>query len=145
MPALIEQAAATFGSQCVVVSIDARRKPNGAYEVFTHRATRPTGREPVAWAQEMAARGAGELLITSVDRDGTMEGYDLDLVRAVSDAVPVPVIAAGGCGTLAHLVDGVRLGHASAVAAASIFHFTDQSVIKAKSYMQVAGLDVRPI
>ena len=144
-PDLIERAAATFGSQCVMVSIDARRLPTGGYEVYTHGATRPTGRNPVAWAQEITARGAGELLITAVDRDGTMEGYDLDLVRAVADAVSVPVIAAGGCGTLQHLVDGVRQGHASAVAAASIFHFTDQSVIKAKSFMQVAGVDVRPI
>jgi cyclase len=144
-PRLIEEAAASYGQQCVMVSIDARKLAPGRYEVVTHSATHRTGLDVVEWARRMAASGAGELLITAVDRDGTMDGYDLELVRAVADAVTVPVIAAGGCGTLEHLVSGIRLGHASAVAAASIFHFTDQSVIKAKSYMKVAGIDVRTI
>jgi cyclase len=143
-PAFIREAAGVFGNQCIVVSIDARAQAPGGYEVFTYRATKPTGLDPVEWARQMADFGAGELLITAVDRDGTMEGYDLELIRAVADAVTVPVIASGGCGTLQHLVEGITLAHASAVAAASLFHFTDQSVIKAKSYMKSAGLDVRP-
>lgn len=144
-PELVRQASAHFGSQCVMISIDARRGPTGDYEAYSYRATRPTGLDPIEWARRAAELGAGEILITSVDRDGTMLGYDLDLVRQVAAAVDVPVIASGGAGSLQHLVDGVRLGGASAVAAASIFHFTDQSVIKAKSYMQTAGLHVRPI
>jgi cyclase len=143
-PDFIREAAERFGRQCIVVSIDARQAADGAYEVFTHRATRATGLHPVAWAREMAERGAGEILITAVDRDGTMQGYDLELVRQVVEAVPVPVIANGGVGTLHHLVEGITIATASAVAAASIFHFTDQSVIKAKAFMKVAGLNVRP-
>jgi imidazole glycerol-phosphate synthase subunit HisF len=143
-PAFIREAAGAFGSQCIVVSIDARTQAPGRYEVFTYRATKPTGLDPVDWARHMADFGAGELLITAVDRDGAMEGYDLELIQSVADAVTVPVIASGGCGTLQHLVEGITLGHASAVAAGSLFHFTDQSVIKAKSYMKSAGLDVRP-
>jgi cyclase len=143
-PRFIQEAAETFGSQCIVVSIDARLVAPRGYEVFTDRATKPTGLNPVEWAKRMADSGAGEILITSVDRDGTMEGYALELVRSVADAVPVPVIASGGCGTLQHLVDVIVLGHASAVSAASLFHFTDQSVIKAKAFMKVSGLDVRP-
>lgn len=144
-PDLIQQAAAHFGRQCIVISIDARRHPDGSYEAYTYRATRPTGLDPVQWARHAAEIGAGEVLITAVDRDGTMQGYDLDLVRRVTEAVQIPVIASGGVGTLQHLVDGVSIGGASAVAAGSIFHFTDQSVIKARSFMQVAGLHVRPI
>jgi len=143
-PNFISEAAAVFGSQCIVVAIDTRLRAAHDYEVFTYRATKPTGHRPVEWAQRMADSGAGEILIPAVDRDGTMEGYDLELIQAVADAVTVPVIASGGCGTLQHLVEGVTLGHASAVAAASLFHFTDQSVIKAKSYMKSAGLDIRP-
>ena len=139
----IREAADMFGSQCIVVSIDARLQAPHTYEVFTYRATKPTGHDPVEWAQRMADAGSGEIIITAVDRDGTMEGYDLDLVRSVADAVRVPVIASGGCGTLQHLVEGITHGHASAVSAASLFHFTDQSVIKAKTFMKVAGLDVR--
>jgi cyclase len=143
-PDFIREAAEMFGRQCIVVSIDARMQVPRRYEVFTYRATKPTGLDPVEWAQRMADYGAGEILITAVDRDGTMEGYDLELIRDVADAVMVPVIASGGCGTLQHLVDGITVGHASAVSAASLFHFTDQSVIKAKTFMKVAGLDVRP-
>jgi len=142
-PNFIREAAEAFGRQCIVVSIDARLLGPSRYEVFTCRATRPTGLNPVEWAKRMADDGAGEILITSVDQDGTMEGYDLELIGSVADAVSVPVIASGGCGTLQHLVDGIMDGHASAVSAASLFHFTDQSVIKAKSFMKLAGLDVR--
>jgi cyclase len=143
-PDFIREAGDMFGRQCIVISIDAKRQPPEQYEVYTYRGTQPTGLHPVEWAQQMADYGAGEILITAIDRDGTMEGYDLDLVRAVADAVTVPVIASGGCGTLQHLVEGITVGHASAVTAASLFHFTDQSVIKAKTFMKVAGLDVRP-
>jgi cyclase len=143
-PDFIREAAEAFGRQCIVVSIDARLLAPRKYEVFTHRATKPTGLDPVEWATRMVEYGAGEILITSVDREGTMKGYDLELIRSVADATSVPVNASGGCGTLQHLVDGVTLGHASAVSAASLFHFTDQSVIKAKSFMKQAGLDVRP-
>jgi cyclase len=144
-PDFIRAAAARFGRQCIVGSIDARLVGSGRYEVFTYRAARPTGLHPVDWATQLVDCGVGEILITAVDRDGTMEGYDLDLIRAVADAVNVPVIASGGCGTLQHLVEAITIGHASASCAASLFHFTDQSVIKAKTYMKVAGLDVRPI
>jgi len=144
-PQFIKEAADSFGSQCIVVSIDARQMAPKGYEVFTYRATKPTGLDPVEWARRAVDCGAGEIFITAVDRDGTMEGYDLGLVRSVAAAVTVPVVASGGCGTLQHLVDGIRIGHASAVSAASLFHFTDQSVIKAKTFMQVAGLDVRPV
>ena len=141
-PALIEEAARTFGSANVVVSIDARRA-GGRYEVWTHSGRQATGLEAVEWAGRMAEAGAGEILVTSIDREGTMTGYDLELVGAVADAVAVPVIANGGAGTLQHLVEAVTIGHASAVAASSIFHFTDQSPIKARSYMRGAGLHVR--
>lgn len=142
-PAFVRDAAEAFGRQCIVVSIDARVLAPRRYEVFSYRATKSTGLNPIEWAKRMADSGAGEILITSVEQDGTMKGYDLELVRAVADAVGVPVIASGGCGTLQHLVDGITHGHASAVSAASLFHFTDQSVIKAKSFMKLAGLEVR--
>jgi cyclase len=141
-PALIEEAARTFGSANVIVSIDARRAGD-RFEVWTHSGRQATGLEAVAWARRMAEAGAGEILITSIDREGTMTGYDLELIGAVADAVAVPVIANGGAGTLQHLVEAVTIGHASAVAASSIFHFTDQSPIKARSYMRGAGLHVR--
>lgn len=143
-PEFVREAARRFGSQCVVVAIDARRTERGGYEIFTHRGREAGGIDPVTWARRMVEHGAGEIFLNSIDRDGTMQGYDLELVRAVADAVTVPVIASGGAGTLQHLVEGVRDGHASAVAAASIFHFTDQSLIKAKSFMRQAKLDVRP-
>jgi len=142
-PALVEEAARTFGSANVVVSIDAKRRGGGRHEVWTHSGRQATPLEAVQWARQVVAAGAGEILITSIDREGTMAGYDLELVGAVADAVAVPVIANGGAGTLQHLVEAVTIGHASAVAASSIFHFTDQSPIKARSYMQGAGLHVR--
>ena len=141
-PGLVSQAASAFGSQCVVLSIDARRVA-GRYEVYSHSGTRPTGLEATGWARQVEAAGAGEILLTSIDRDGTREGYDLELVQAVSDTVRIPVIASGGVGKLRDLVDGITIGHASAVAAASIFHFTDQSPIKAKAFMKRYGINVR--
>jgi len=144
-PAFINEAAEIFGNQCIVVSIDARKRSDGAYEVFSHCGTKATGKNPVEWAEEAVAQGAGEILITSINMEGTRKGYDLELVRAVAGAVEVPVIASGGVGTLQDLVDGIRKGHASAVSAASIFHFTDQSVIKARTFMREAGLDVRSV
>jgi imidazole glycerol-phosphate synthase subunit HisF len=140
-PELIAEGALRFGRQCVVLSIDCRIV-GGVYEVFSHAGTRPTGLDPVEWAKRGVHLGAGEILITSIDREGTMEGYDLDLVRAISAAVQVPVIAHGGCGTLEHLVQGIEAG-ADAVSCASILHFTDQSVIKARAHMKTYGVDVR--
>ena len=140
-PQVIRQAADRFGSQCVVVAIDVKGSVEGA--VWTHGGHQPTALRPVDWAKRAVEMGAGELLVTSIDREGTRTGYDLRLTQAIADAVPVPVIASGGVGKLDHLVDGVRVGHASAVSAASIFHFTDQSVIKARSYMRQAGLEMR--
>lgn len=142
-PALISEAAKRFGAQCVVVSIDYKRGASGRPEVWTHAGTSPTGLDPVAWAARAAAAGAGEILLTSIDREGTSAGYDVETTRAVADAVEVPVIASGGVGSLQHFVEGLREGGASAVSAGSIFHFTDQSVIKAKTYMKQAGVDVR--
>ncbi len=142
-PKLIEDGASIFGVQCMLVSIDYRRHDDGRLEVFTHGGEVATGKDPKAHALQMVERGAGELLLTSIDRDGTMEGYDLDLLHDVASRVRVPVIASGGAGTLQHLVDAVKQGGASAVAIGSLFHFTDQSPIKARSFMSVAGVDVR--
>ena len=145
-PDFVGEAALKFGSQCIVVAIDAKRvEQDGktAFEVFTHGGRRKTGIEAVGWARRMAALGAGELLLTSMDRDGTKAGFDLELTRAIADAVPIPVIASGGVGTLDHMVDGVREGHASAVLAASIFHFGTYSIAEAKAHMRDAGLEVR--
>ena len=142
-PGLVREVAERFGTQCVVVSIDVRRAPDGRHEVWTHAGTVATGREPVAVAQEMAAMGAGEILLTSIERDGTMRGYDVELTRRVSDAVTIPVIASGGAGTYAHMLEAVREGHASAVAAASIFHFTEQTPLEAKRYLGAHGINVR--
>ena len=146
-PDLISRAARKFGDQCIVVAIDAKRVSGEGeaprWEIFTHGGRRPTGLDAVAFAARAASLGAGELLVTSMDRDGTKAGYDLGLTRAVSDAVPVPVIASGGVGTLDHLVAGIRDGHASAVLAASIFHFGEHSVGEAKAYMADAGLAMR--
>ena len=141
-PELVSAAAERFGNQCVVLSIDAREVEAG-YEVFTYAGTKPTGLDPVDWAHRGVELGAGEILITSVDREGTMSGYDLELIQAVADAVDVPVIAHGGCGTLQHLVEAIVDAHADAVACASMLHFTDQSVIKARAHMQTYGVDVR--
>ena len=142
-PDLIDRGARRFGSQCIVLSVDARRHPDGTYECFSHAGTRPTGRDPVAWAREGRDRGAGEILLTSVERDGTMEGYDLRLVEAVARAVDVPVIASGGAGSYQHMVEVVRDAGASAVAAASIFHFTELTPAGARSALRHAGIPVR--
>jgi len=134
-PRLIQDAAVRFGSQCIVVAIDAKRRTSGtgpAFEVYTHGGRRPTGRDAVAWAREVVDLGAGEILLTSMDRDGTRDGYDLELTRAIAEAVSVPVIASGGVGTLAHLYDGLVLGKADAALAASIFHFAEHTVPEAK-------------
>jgi cyclase len=143
-PELIGAAAEKFGSQCVVVAIDARRDATGRFEVVTHGGRRSTGLEAVAWARKVVALGAGEILLTSMDRDGTKQGYDLPLTRAIADALSVPVIASGGAGTLDHLVEAVRDGHAAAVLAASIFHFGAYSLAQAKVHMAAAGVPVRP-
>ncbi len=142
-PKIISQAAEKFGSQCIVVAIDAKRVQAGKWEIFTHGGRQPTGIDAVAFAEEMAARGAGEILLTSMDRDGTKRGFDLALTRAVSDRVRVPVIASGGVGSLDDLVAGVKDGHASAVLAASIFHFGTHTIAEAKKVLADAGIDVR--
>jgi cyclase len=145
-PGLIHDAAVRFGSQCIVVAIDAKRRTGDrgpAFEVYTHGGRRPTGRDAVAWAREAVDRGAGEILLTSMDRDGTRDGYDLELTRAIAEAVSVPVIASGGVGTLAHLHDGLVLGQADAVLAASIFHFGEHTVPEAKRYLRDRGVPVR--
>ncbi|MBT5266096.1 MAG: imidazole glycerol phosphate synthase subunit HisF [Rhodospirillaceae bacterium] len=142
-PEFVGEAARKFGSQCTVVAIDAKQVAPDRFEIFTHGGREPTGIDAVAWAQRMVSLGAGELLLTSMDRDGTKSGFNLPLTRAVSDAVSVPVIASGGVGTLDHLVEGVRDGHASAVLAASIFHFGEFTIAEAKQHMEAAGLPVR--
>ena len=144
-PELIARGADVFGRQCIVVAIDARRRANGSgWDVFTHGGRRPAGRDVVAWATEATAHGAGELLLTSMDRDGTGEGYDLPLLEAVGQAVNVPVIASGGAGTLEHLVEGLQPGRADAVLAASIFHFGQFRIGEAKRHLAASGLPVRP-
>jgi cyclase len=142
-PDFVRAAAEKFGSQCIVVAIDAKMVAPDRFEVFTHGGRRPTGIDAVAWARRMADYGAGEILLTSMDRDGTKAGFDIPLTRAIADAVPIPVIASGGVGTLDHLVEGVRDGHASAVLAASIFHFGTFTIRAAKARMRAAGLPVR--
>ena len=142
-PDFVAEAARKFGTQCIVVAIDAKRDGKGGFEVFTHGGRNPTGIEAVAWARRMTELGAGEILLTSMDRDGTKQGFDVELTRAVADAVIVPVIASGGVGNLDHMVDGIVSGHADAVLAASIFHFGDYSISDAKRAMQAAGLPVR--
>ncbi len=142
-PQLVADAAARFGSQCIVVAIDAKQVGEGKWEVFTHGGRKATGLDAVEWAQKMQAMGAGEILLTSMDRDGTKNGFDLAVVRAVSDAVDIPVIASGGVGKLEHLAQGVLLGHADAVLAASIFHFGEFTVRQAKEHMAMAGIEMR--
>tara|TARA_R110002096_G_scaffold12798_13_gene45693 strand:- start:618 stop:1469 length:852 start_codon:yes stop_codon:yes gene_type:complete len=142
-PEFVAEAATAYGSQCIVVAIDAKQAGPGRWEVFTHGGRRGTGIDAVEWARQMTRNGAGEILLTSMDRDGTKSGFDLELTRAVCDAVPIPVIASGGVGTLDHMVDGVRAG-ASALLAASIFHFGTFTIDQAKAYLAEAGVPVRP-
>ena len=143
-PDFVREAARKFGSQCIVAAIDAKQTAPDKFEVFTHGGRKATGLDVVAHARRLAEYGAGEILLTSMDRDGTREGYDLALTRAVADAVSVPVIASGGVGSLEHLVEGIREGHASAVLAASVFHYGEASVGQAKAAIAAAGLPVRP-
>ncbi len=142
-PDFVREAAEKFGSQCIVVSVDAKAVGSNRFEIFTHGGRSPTGIDAVAWSKRMCAYGAGEILLTSMDRDGTRLGFDIPLTRTIADSVPVPVIASGGVGTLDHLVDGIVEGHASAVLAASIFHFGTHSIAEAKAYMAAAGVPVR--
>ena len=142
-PQVVTELSDEFGAQCVVVAIDARRAPGG-FEVFTHGGRKPTGLDAVSWAAECQRLGAGEILLTSMDCDGTKDGYDVELTRAVSEACDLPVIASGGAGTLDHLVDGAVEGKADAVLAASIFHFGEFTVAEAKAHMAAAGITVRP-
>lgn len=149
-PELISEIAAEFGNQCVVVAIDARARRDadgevtGGWEVFIHGGRTPTGHDVIDWARRAVSLGAGEILLTSMDRDGTRDGFDTELTAAVSDAVTVPVIASGGVGSLQHLVEGITIGHADAVLAASIFHFGEHTVHEAKAHMTAAGVTVRP-
>ena len=143
-PEFVKEAAEKFGSQCIVAAIDAKGVGNGKYEIFTHGGRKATGIDAVEHAKKLVGYGAGEILLTSMDRDGVKSGYDLDLTRAVSDAVQVPVIASGGVGKVQDLVDGVTKGHASAVLAASIFHFGEVSISQAKAALAAAGLPTRP-
>ena len=142
-PNVIEDAAMRFGSQCIVVAIDAKTVAPGKWEIFTHGGRKATGIDAVAFAKLVVSKGAGEILLTSMDRDGTKAGFNLPLTRAISDAVSVPVIASGGVGTLDHLVEGVTQGHASAVLAASIFHFGTYTINEAKAHMAAAGIPMR--
>jgi imidazole glycerol-phosphate synthase subunit HisF len=148
-PELISEIAAEFGVQCVVCAIDAKRRssdaPDSGWEVYLHGGRTATGLDAVEWAQEAVRRGAGEILLTSMDRDGTRQGFDLDLTQAIVDAVTVPVIASGGVGSIEHLVDGVATGRADAVLAASIFHFREHTIADAKAQMLAAGIHVRPV
>ncbi len=142
-PGLVSVLSEKFGAQCIVISIDAKKLANGKYEVFTHSATKPTGLDPVSFAQQMERNGAGEILLTSIDRDGTMLGYDLELIQMVSQAVSIPVIASGGAGNYQHMEAALTEANATAVAASSIFQFTQQTPIEAKRYLSDHGIKVR--
>ena len=143
-PEFVREAAEKFGSQCITVAIDAKRNSAGAFEVFTHGGRNATGLQAVDWARRMTELGCGEILLTSMDRDGTKAGFDLELTAAVSDAAPTPVIASGGVGRLEHFVDGVKKGHASALLAASVFHFGEMKIAEVKRALTEAGVAVRP-
>ncbi|MCP4394677.1 MAG: imidazole glycerol phosphate synthase subunit HisF [Alphaproteobacteria bacterium] len=142
-PEFVKEAATKFGNQCIVVAVDAKSVSEDKFEIFTHGGKKPTGIDAVEWAKRMADYGAGEILLTSMDRDGTKQGFNLPLTRAVADAVPIPVIASGGVGNLDHLVEGIKEGHAAAVLAASIFHFGEYSIAEAKAHMKANGINVR--
>ena len=142
-PDFVRQAARKFGSQCIVVSVDAKTSGAGRFELFTHGGREATGIDAVEWSQRMAANGAGEILLTSMDRDGTKRGFNIPLTRTIADAVGVPVIASGGVGTLDHMVEGIVEGHAAAVLAASIFHFGTYTISEAKAHLRAAGVPVR--
>lgn len=142
-PQVISELAEKFGSQCIVVAVDAKKVSPGKWEVFTHGGRTPTGLDAIEYTQQAASLGAGEILLTSMDRDGTREGFDIELTRQIADSISVPVIASGGVGNLDHLVEGVRDGHATAVLAASIFHFGDYTIAEAKAHMKAAGVAVR--
>jgi len=142
-PEFVRQAAERFGSQCIVVAIDAKQTAEGHWEIFTHGGRQETGIDAIEWAVQMEQFGAGELLVTSMDRDGTKNGFDLELMKALSEQIQIPVIASGGVGNLQHLVDGVIEGKADAVLAASIFHFAEYSISEAKHFMQDAGIEMR--
>ena len=144
-PGLIRDAANRLGSQCIIASIDARRKENGDHECFSHCGSRATGKDPALWAQEMERLGAGEILITSIDRDGTMQGYDLDLIKKVTDCVTIPVIASGGAGNYEHMYEAISISKANAVAAASIYHFTQQTPMEAKQFLSSRGIPMRNV
>ncbi|HEY2942292.1 MAG TPA: imidazole glycerol phosphate synthase subunit HisF [Vicinamibacteria bacterium] len=143
-PALVERLALRFGSQAVVLAVDARARGQAGWEVYVHGGRTPTGRDAVAWAREGVGRGAGEILLTSMDRDGTKDGFDLALTRAVAEAVPVPVVASGGCGTVEHMAAALTEGGASAALAASVFHFGEIRIPDAKARLRAAGVEVRP-
>ncbi len=142
-PEFVRQAAEKFGSQCIVVSVDAKTTAADKYEIFTHGGRNPTGIDALSWSRRMAELGAGEILLTSMDRDGTKQGFNLSLTRAIADGVTIPVIASGGVGNLDHMVEGIVDGHATAVLAASIFHFGVHTIREAKEYMNAAGVPVR--
>ncbi|MEH6477362.1 MAG: HisA/HisF-related TIM barrel protein, partial [Sneathiella sp.] len=142
-PEFVREAAQKFGNQCIVVAVDAKKTAPGKFEIFTHGGRKETGIDAIEWAKKMADYGAGEILLTSMDRDGTREGFNLPLTRAIADAVTIPVIASGGVGTLDHLSEGVLEGHATAVLAASIFHFGEHTIREAKETMRDAGIPVR--
>ena len=144
-PEIVAELATKFGSQCIVVAVDAKKVGPDKWEVFTHGGRTATGLDAIDYAKQIAELGAGEILLTSMDRDGTREGFDLDLTRKIADSISIPVIASGGVGTLDHLVDGVKVGHASAVLAASIFHFGEHTIAEAKAHMKASGVAVREI
>lgn len=142
-PGFVKEAAEKFGAQCIVVAIDAKKTEKGDFEIFTHGGRNKTGINAIEWAKKMVAYGAGEILLTSMDRDGTKKGFDIELTKAISNAVNVPVIASGGVGKVEHFVEGIKEGHASALLAASVFHYGELSVEQVKNYMQKAGIPVR--